>query len=249
MLFLKSLEIYGFKSFGTKSVLDFVDGNNVTQISAIVGPNGSGKSNIADAVRWVLGEQSSKTLRSKKNEDVIFCGSNSKARGSYAEITMILADDKDVEVEINGKKYTFSEIAISRKLYRSGESEYLINGKKVRLLDIQTLLASFGFAQSSYTVIGQGMVDRLLFFNAADRKVLFDEAAGVKQYEIKREQAIRKLEGTDNNLIRLKDILTELEPRVVNLRRLVKRAEGRKEIEQEFLNFLCIIIMLKMKYI
>jgi chromosome segregation protein len=232
-MFLKRLEIYGFKSFGTKSVLDFSDGNEVTRISAIVGPNGSGKSNIADAVRWVLGEQSSKMLRSKKNEDVIFCGSNSKPRGSYAEIAITLADKKSFTIEINGKNHELAEIVIARKLYRSGESEYLINGKKVRLLDIQQILASFGFGQSSYTVIGQGMVDRLLFFNPSERKVLFDEAAGVKQYEIKREQAVRKLEATDSNLIRLKDILGELEPQVINLRRLVKRAEGRKEIEKE----------------
>lgn len=231
-MYLKRLEIFGFKSFGAKSVLDF-DNNDKNKISVIVGPNGSGKSNIADAVRWVLGEQSTKLLRSKKNEDVIFCGSSSKPRSSYAEISIVLSNDKEVEVEIAGKKYTFSEIEVSRKLYRSGESEYQINKKKVRLLDIQQLLATLGFGQSSYTVIGQGMVDRLLFFNAAERKVLFDEAAGVKQYEIKREQAVRKLQSTDANLIRLKDILTELEPRVVNLRRLVKRAEGRIEIEKE----------------
>lgn len=232
-MYLKRLEIYGFKSFGAKSILDFEHQNKVSNIAAIVGPNGSGKSNVADAVRWVLGEQSGKLLRSKKNEDVIFCGSSSKSRSSYSEVAITLSSNEPVEVEINNKKFTFSDIEVARKLYRSGESEYLINKKKVRLLDVQQLLATLGFGQSSYTVIGQGMVDRLLFFNAAERKVLFDEAAGVKQYEIKREQAIRKLEGTDANLIRLKDILFELEPRVVNLRRLVKRAEGRKEIEEE----------------
>lgn len=232
-MYLKRLEVYGFKSFGSKSVLDFTRGKEVSSVAAIVGPNGSGKSNVADAVRWVLGEQSSKLLRSKKSEDVIFFGSDSKSRSSYAEISIVLADHTDFEIELNNKKHKLSEIEIARKLYRSGESEYLINGKKVRLIDLQQALAVLGFGQSSYTVLGQGMVDRLLFFNAAERKVLFDEAAGVKQYEIKREQAMRKLEATDGNLIRLRDILTELEPRVVNLRRLVKRAEGRIEIEKE----------------
>jgi len=229
-MYLKRIEIYGFKSFAQKTVLDF-DYKNDGNITAVVGPNGSGKSNVADAIRWVTGEQSSKNLRSKKSEDVIFCGSAAKPRGSYAEVTIVLASDKLVKFELNGKEHSLAEIEVARKLYRSGESEYLINQKKVRLTDVQQLLASLGFGQSSYTVIGQGMVDRLLFFTASERKVLFDEAAGVKQYEIKREQSLRKLESTDANLIRLRDILSELEPRVVNLRRLVKRAEGRKEYE------------------
>lgn len=231
-MFLKRIEIYGFKSFAGRSVLDF-EYSDKSNITAVVGPNGSGKSNVADAIRWVTGEQSSKNLRSKKSEDVIFCGSAAKSRASYAEVSIILADEKPFKFELNNKEHSLTEIEVSRKLYRSGESEYLINHKKVRLTDIQQLLASLGFGQSSYTVIGQGMVDRLLFFTASERKVLFDEAAGVKQYEIKREQAIRKLESTDANLIRLRDILAELTPRVANLRRLVKRAEGRKEFEVE----------------
>lgn len=231
-MFLKRIEIYGFKSFAQRSVLDFEYAKS-GNITAIVGPNGSGKSNVADAIRWVTGEQSSKNLRSKKNEDVIFCGSSAKPKGSYAEVSLLLSSDNPVRFELNNKDHELTEIEVSRKLYRSGESEYLINHKKVRLTDIQQLLASLGFGQSSYTVIGQGMVDQLLFFTASERKVLFDEAAGVKQYEIKREQSMRKLESTDNNLIRLKDILSELEPRVANLRRLVKRAEGRKELEGE----------------
>ncbi len=231
-MYLKRIEIFGFKSFAGRSVLDF-EYKNADNITAIVGPNGSGKSNVADAIRWVTGEQSSKNLRSKKSEDVIFCGSAAKPRGSYAEVSLVLSNEKPVKFELNNKDFEMTEIEVSRKLYRSGESEYLINRKKVRLSDIQQLLASLGFGQSSYTVIGQGMVDRLLFFTASERKILFDEAAGVKQYEIKREQAIRKLESTDANLIRLTDILSELEPRVANLRRLVKRAEGRKEYEVE----------------
>jgi len=233
VMYLKQLEIFGFKSFSSKSVLDFSSNNRNADIVAIVGPNGSGKSNIADAVRWVLGEQSANVLRSKKSEDIIFSGNERKPRSSYAEVTISLNNNSPIEVEINNKKHSFSEIEITRKAYRSGESEYLINHKRVRLVDVQELLAFLGFGQSTYTVIGQGMVDRLLFFNASEKKVLFDEAAGIKQYKIKREQAIKKLLNTDENMIRLNDILSEIEPRVINLRRLVRRAEGRKEIEQE----------------
>jgi len=228
---LKKLEIYGFKSFGSKSTLDFEPNQKEAEITAIVGPNGSGKSNVADAIRWVLGEQSNNILRSKKSEDVIFCGSELKSRSSYAEVVITLAQDKEIIVEINNKKHSFSEISISRRLYRSGESDYYINQKRARLLDIQEILAFLGFGQTTYTIIGQGMVDRLLFFNATERKVLFDEAAGVKQYKIKRDQSLKKLAKTDDNLIRLNDILKELEPRVVYLGRLVRKAEGRKEID------------------
>ncbi|MDD5692936.1 MAG: AAA family ATPase [Patescibacteria group bacterium] len=231
-MYLKRLEIYGFKSFGSKCVLDFSSDGGST-ITAIVGPNGSGKSNVADAIRWVLGEQSNSLLRSKKSDDIIFVGSQNKGRSSYAEASLILADDHLIRFEINNKKHELPEIEVTRKLYRSGESEYLLNKKKVRLIDIQQLLASLGFGQSTYSVIGQGMVDRLLFFNASERRVLFDEAAGIKQYKIKREHATKKLLSTEDNLVRLKDILSELEPRVINLRRLVKRAEGRVDIERE----------------
>lgn len=228
-MYLKKLEIYGFKSFGTKSTLDFEN----KKIAAIVGPNGSGKSNVADAIRWVLGEQSTNILRSKKGDDVIFVGSQKKSRSSYAEVCLFLSADEETEIEVANKKYSLRELEVSRKIYRSGENEYLINRKKVRLIDLQQLLATLGFGQSTYTVIGQGIVDRLLFFNAAERRVLFDEAAGVKQYKIKRGQAIKKLEVTEENLIRLSDIQRELEPQAQSLKRLVKKAQGRERVEED----------------
>ncbi len=197
---LSKLDIYGFKSFGSRSILEFSDNKKCSKITAIVGPNGSGKSNVADAVRWVLGEQSANNLRSKKGDDVIFCGSETKSRGSYAEATILLSAEEEREVEFNNKKHKFREIEVTRRLYRTGDSDYLINHKKVRLLDVQELLSSLGFGQSTYTVIGQGVVDRLLFFNAAERRVLFDEAAGIKQYKIKKEQATKKLIATDENI-------------------------------------------------
>lgn len=227
-MFLKKLEISGFKSFAEGTVLDFDKKSG--SITAIVGPNGSGKSNVVDAIRWVLGEQSYKLLRSKKSEDVVFSGSTGKSKGSLAQVSMTLDNTgKDIPID-------FTEVNITRKVFRSGESEYLINKSKVRLIDIHELLSKCGFGQTTYTVLGQGMVDQLLFYGPQERKVLFDEAAGVKKYQIKREQAIKKLEATDKNLIRLKDILSELAPRVENLRRLVKRAEGRKELLEELTN-------------
>lgn len=221
-MFLKRLDISGFKSFATKSVLDFEQGKHIT---AIVGPNGSGKSNVADAVRWVLGEQSYKAIRSKKSEDVIFAGSGGKNKGSVAKVSMVL-DNSDGKAPVD-----FTDIEISRAIYRDGSGEYLIAGKKSRLLDVSELLAKSGFGQSTYSVIGQGMVDSMLFYGPAERKVLFDEAAGVRQYEIKREQTIRKLEGTHSNIFRAKDILSELNPRLGHLKRQASKAKQKDEIK------------------
>lgn len=226
-MFLKRLDISGFKSFAAKSVLDFEKGKHIT---AIVGPNGSGKSNIADSVRWVLGEQSYKAIRSKKSEDVIFAGSGGKNKGSSAKVSMVL-DNSDGKAPVD-----FTDIEISRAIYRDGSGEYLIAGKKARLLDVSELLAKSGFGQSTYSVIGQGMVDSMLFYGPAERKVLFDEAAGVRQYEIKREQTIRKLEGTHSNVIRAKDILSELNPRLGHLKRQANKAKQKDEIKASLLD-------------
>lgn len=225
-MYLKRLEVTGFKSFATKSVLDF---NNEKTITAIVGPNGSGKSNVADAVRWVLGETSYKTVRAKKSEDVIFSGSNGKSKASGARVSMLLDNTK-------GKApIDFTEVEIERSVYRDGSSEYLINGKKARLLDVAELLARSGFGQSTYSVIGQGMVDSMLFYGPAERKVLFDEAAGVRGYEIKREQTVRKLTDTAQNIIRIKDILSELNPRLNTLRRQAEKAKQKDVFAAELL--------------
>lgn len=224
---LKRIEIYGFKSFAQKSVIDFNVGENEASITAIVGPNGSGKSNIAEAVRWALGEQSYKLLRSKRSEDVIFTGSAKKQKGSFSEVKLVLDNSK------RNLKIDFSEVEILRRLYRDGDNEYRLNGTKIRLMDILELLARCGFGQATYTVIGQGMVDSMLFYGVKERKVLFDEAAGVKQYELKREQSLRKLGATDQNLIRIKDILSELSPRLKHLKKQMEKAEERKVIETE----------------
>jgi len=221
-MYLQKLEIQGFKSFAHKTVLEFN-----RQLTAIVGPNGSGKSNIADAVRWVLGEQSVKLLRGKKAEDVIFAGSDLKSRLGMAEVALHL-NNEDGSAPID-----FSEIVITRRVFRDGQSEYLLNGSLVRLQDIQLLLARANFGQRTYSVIGQGMVDSILLSSPAERKEFFEEATGVKQYQIKREQSIAKLLATYENLEQANVLLAEIEPRLKSLTRQVKRLERREELERE----------------
>lgn len=218
---LSALDVTGFKSFAKHVHLDFQDGN-----TAIVGPNGSGKSNIADAIRWVLGEQSMKTLRGKKLEDVIYAGGVTKGRLGMAEVSLTLDNGGEQIIDA-------PEITVTRRLYRSGESAYLVNNRPVRLLDMAEILAKAGFAQKTYTVIGQGMADS--FVNAApmERRAMFEDATGVTPLLIKKEQTERKLEQTKENLIRAKDHLAELEPRLKSLKRQASRARQREETEKE----------------
>lgn len=219
-MYLKKLETAGFKSFANKTVLDFPRG-----VTAIVGPNGSGKSNVADAVRWVLGEQSMKSLRGKKSEDIIFTGSDKKAKMSAAVVSLHL-DNKDKKIPID-----FEEVVITRKLFRNGDSEYLINKSRVRLSDIIDLLAKSGVSQRGYCVINQGMADSILSATPAERMVIFEEATGVRQFQIKKQQTINKLEATKKNLERVTDLLDEIEPRLVSLRRQASKAQKRGAVE------------------
>lgn len=221
-MFLRRLEINGFKSFAGKALLELEPG-----ITAIVGPNGSGKSNIADAIRWSLGEQSGKQLRLKKSEELVFAGTEKKAKASVAEVSMLL-DNTDGALAID-----FSEVQLSRRLYRSGESDYLMNTRKVRLSEVQQLLIAAGFGPNSYSVIGQGMIDTFVLATPAERKLLFDEASGIRQYELKREQSLRKLEATFENLTRVRDIVAELAPRLATLTRAVEAAQQRQNLEGE----------------
>lgn len=219
-MYLEKLEINGFKSFAHKASFDFKPG-----ITSIVGPNGSGKSNVADAIRWVLGEQSLKLLRGKKSEDVIFSGSDKKARLGMAEVSLYFNNDKD-EAQVG-----MSEICLTRRLYRNGDSDYLINQQKSRLVDIQMLLAQTGVANTSYSIIGQGMIDAFLLASSLERKEFFEEASGVKPLQIKRGQSLNKLEKTEENLETAQVQLNEISPRLNSLTRQVKRLEKRNEIE------------------
>lgn len=220
---LTGLDITGFKSFAKHSSLKFQSGN-----TAIVGPNGSGKSNIADAIRWVLGEQSMKTLRGKKLEDVIYAGGTSKGRLGMAEVSLTLENEGDDSLILDAP-----EIVITRRLYRSGESAYLVNNRPVRLLDVAEILAKAGFAQKTYTVIGQGMADSFVNATPQERRGMFEDATGVTPLLIKKEQTERKLEQTKENLTRAKDHLAELEPRLRSLKRQATRARQREEVEKE----------------
>jgi len=219
---LKALELHGFKSFADHVRLEFPGA-----VTAIVGPNGSGKSNIAEAIRWVLGEQSLSTLRARRGEDLIFAGSDQRPRAGMAEVTLIF-DNADGELPVE-----FTEVALTRRVYRDGEGEYLLNGSRVRLRDIQELLGSTPLARRTYTVIGQGVVDEVLRMRPEERRALFEEAAGIALYRMKREEALRRLEATQQNLARARDLLAELTPRLNTLRRQAERARQYEELRAQ----------------
>jgi chromosome segregation protein len=213
MSHLKSLELHGYKTFASKTRFEFAEG-----ITAIVGPNGSGKSNIADSIRWVLGEQAYGLLRGKKTEDMIFSGSEQRPRAGMAS-ALITFDNND-----GGLPIEFSEVSIGRTAYRDGSNEYFLNDSRVRLKDIDELLARCGLSERTYTIIGQGLVDSALSLKPEERRRLFEEAAGIGLFRSRREESLRRLETTKRNLERVLDILAELQPRVESLRRQAKRA-------------------------
>lgn len=215
---LEALELQGVKTFATLTRLEFPG-----RITAIVGPNGSGKSNIADSIRWVLGEQSYSLLRAKRTEDLIFSGSQQRSRAGMASAT-ITFNNEDGWLPID-----FSEVSIARQAYRDGQNEYFLNGQKVRLKDITELLAQTGLAERTYTVIGQGLVDAALALKPDERRELFEEAAGIGLYRSRKEEALRRLENTRKNLNRVLDIMTEIKPR---LRSLGKQAERFQTYER-----------------
>ena len=224
---LKELELRGYKTFASRTQFHFETG-----ITAIVGPNGSGKSNVADAIRWVLGEQSYSLLRGKKTEDMIFAGSEKRARAGMAQATIVL-DNSDGLLPVE-----FSEVAITRRAYRSGENEYLLNNSRVRLRDINALLASSGLGQRTYNVIGQGLVDAALSLRAGQRRALFEEAAGISLYQERRQEALDKLETTRRNLERVEDILGEIRPRMRRLERQATRSREHNQVRADLDNLL-----------
>ncbi len=197
---LKKLEIQGFKSFADKTQIAFLDG-----VTTIVGPNGSGKSNISDSVRWVLGEQSVKTLRGAKMEDVIFAGTEARKKVGFAEVSMYL-DNSDSVLPIE-----YNEVVVTRRVYRTGESNYLINGNECRLKDIQELFMDTGIGKDGYSIISQGKIDEILSTKSEERRHIFEEASGIVKYRTRKEEATKKLENTENSLNRVSDVLREIE--------------------------------------
>lgn len=224
-LYLKRLEIQGFKSFADKTVIEFEKG-----ITGIVGPNGSGKSNISDSVRWVLGEQSVKTLRGSKMEDVIFAGTDKRRPLGFAEVTLVL-DNKDRKLPID-----YSEVSITRRMFRSGESEYYINKTSCRLKDIRELFMDTGVGKDGYSIIGQGRIDEILSSKSEDRRNLFEEAAGIVKYKSRKEEAEKKLEKTKENLVRINDIISELDTQIEPLKEQSERAKKYLDLKNNLKN-------------
>lgn len=219
---LKSLELQGYKTFASRTLFEFPG-----QVTAIVGPNGSGKSNIADAIRWVLGEQAYTLLRGKKTVDMIFSGSEQRPRSSMASVS-ITFDNQTSWLPID-----FSEVVITRRAYRSGENEYLLNNHRVRLKEINELLANSGLGERTYTIIGQGLVDSALSLRPEERRRFFEEAAGIGLYRSRREEAIQKLDKTQRNMERVTDIMGELSPRLKSLEKSREKAIQYKQIQDD----------------
>ncbi|MEE0294197.1 MAG: chromosome segregation protein SMC [Eubacterium sp.] len=213
-MYLKSIEIHGFKSFANKIKFEFHNG-----ITGIVGPNGSGKSNVADAVRWVLGEQKVKQLRGSKMEDVIFAGTENRKPLGFAYVAITL-DNSDHKLDVD-----YEEVTVSRRLFRSGESEYMINGTQVRLKDVNELFYDTGIGKEGYSIIGQGQIDQILSGKPEERRELFDEAAGIVKFKRRKNQALKKLDDENQNLVRVQDILAELERQVGPLEKQCEKAK------------------------
>lgn len=216
-MYFKRLELFGFKSFAQKTKLQFEPG-----VTAIVGPNGCGKSNIADAIKWVLGEQSAKEMRGSRMEDVIFNGTSNKDPINMAEVSLVLSN-KDKVLPID-----YEEVIITRRLFRSGESQYLLNKMPMRLKDINDLLAGTGIGTSSYSIIEQGRIGLILSTKPEERRHLFEEASGITKYKVKKKEALRKLEHTETNLIRINDITSEVQRQIQSIERQARKAERYK---------------------
>ncbi len=224
-MYLKNLEMYGFKSFADKTVLDFMPG-----ITTVIGPNGSGKSNISDCIRWILGEQSMKSLRGSKSEDIIFAGTQNRKSLGFAESSLIF-DNSDGKLPIE-----YNEVKVTRKIYRSGESGYFINKTPCRLKDIQELFMDTGIGKDGYSIIGQGKIDEILSNKSEDRRHIFEEAAGIVKYRTRKVESEKKLENTKLNLLRVNDIITELEANMNPLKAQSEKAKKFLNLRDELKN-------------
>jgi len=210
---LQSLELLGFKSFADKTIFNFHEG-----ITAIVGPNGCGKSNVLDAVRWVLGEQSAKSLRGDEMADVIFNGTDTRKPVGFAEVSLTLSDcAADLAVD-------WHDVRVTRRVYRDGNSEYLLNKTPCRLRDIQNLFADTGVARAAYSMMEQGKIDMVLSSRPEDRRAVFEEAAGITKYKTQKREALRKLEATEANLLRIGDVIKEVKRQIGSLQRQAGKA-------------------------
>src|SRR5512137_2335648 len=222
---IKRLEIQGFKSFQDKVSLDFNQ-----DITGVVGPNGCGKSNVVDAIRWVMGEQSAKNLRGRQMEDVIFAGSEGRRSLGMAEVSLVFSTD---DGRVPAKYLNYSEIQVTRKLYRDGESEYSLNKTPCRLLDINELFMDTGVGARAYAIIEQGRIGMILMAKPEERRFLIEEAAGVTKYKSRKQVALKKIEATRQNLLRIGDIVGEVRRQLNSLHRQAKKAERFRAVREE----------------
>ena len=224
-MYLKRLEMQGFKSFADKTVLEFMPG-----ITSVIGPNGSGKSNIVDGIKWILGEQSMKELRGGKSSDIIFAGTQTRKSLGFAEASLIF-DNTDGALPIE-----YTEVTVTRKIYRSGETGYFINKTPCRLKDVVELFMDTGIGKDGYSIIGQGKIDQILSNKSEDRRNVFEEAAGIVKYKTRKEESEKKLERTKLNLLRINDILTEIEANLEPLKKQSDKARRYLDLKQELKN-------------
>src|SRR5216110_745752 len=218
-MYLKNLTVLGFKSFADKTSLNFQPG-----VTAIVGPNGCGKSNVSDAIRWVLGEQSAKALRGGEMADVIFTGTDGRKPLGMAEVSLTIGDVDEEHLTTAGVELGFNEVTITRRVFRDGGSEYFINKTPCRLKDIQQLFMGTGVGRTSYSIMAQGNITQLLSSKPEDRRMIFEEAAGITKYKSQRKEALRKLEYTDQNLLRVADLVREVKRQIGSLQRQAGKA-------------------------
>lgn len=227
-MYLKSLTVLGFKSFADKTTLNFLPG-----VSAIVGPNGCGKSNVSDAIRWVLGEQSAKALRASEMADVIFNGTDTRKPLGMAEVSLTIGDVDEAQLKAAGIELEFNEITVTRRVFRDGTSEYFVNKIPCRLKDIQLLFAGTGVGKTSYSIIAQGNISQILSSKPEDRRLVFEEAAGITRFKSQKKEALRKLEYTDQNLLRVSDLIREVKRQIGSLQRQAGKAKRYKQFALE----------------
>src|SRR5439155_2704019 len=227
-MYLKNLTVLGFKSFADKTSLNFQPG-----VTAIVGPNGCGKSNVSDAIRWVLGEQSAKALRGGEMSDVIFNGTDGRKPLGMAEVSLTIGGVDDEHLMAAGVEIAYNEVTLTRRVFRDGGSEYFLNKTPCRLKDIQQLFMGTGVGRTSYSIMAQGNITQILSSKPEDRRMIFEEAAGITKYKAQKREALRKLEATEQNLVRVADLVREVKRQIGSLQRQAGKARRYKQLSQE----------------
>src|SRR5438445_1722180 len=227
-MYLKNLTVLGFKSFADKTALNFEPG-----VTAIVGPNGCGKSNVSDAIRWVLGEQSAKALRGGEMADVIFNGTDGRKPVGMAEVSLTIGGVDEAHLHAAGVEMAYNEVTITRRVFRDGGSEYFVNKTPCRLKDIQQLFMGTGVGRTSYSIMAQGNITQILSSKPEDRRMIFEEAAGITKFKTQKKEALRKLEYTEQNLLRVSDLVREVKRQIGSLQRQAGKARRYKQIAHE----------------